>query len=441
MTLNRLLTVSLLAALALAPVQPKAAVIGRNQATQPLTPARVLEMPAEQRPVWLHYLQRSAAQRSADQAVLAAERAGLVAQGQEIPQAPPNGNAEKSMPLREAKAWYRSAEALRVADNIVSFQTPAGGWGKNQARDGEPRRPGQDFVPDNNSKRSLPGDFDRAEDPRWAYVGTIDNDATVTEIRFLAKVAAQLEGRPEQAKAYQQSALKGLLYLLQAQFPNGAWPQVWPLQGGYHDAVTLNDNALVQVATLMGAAARGEQEFAFLPEALRAQALASEGRAIECLLATQLRIQGRKTLWAQQYDALSLQPTSARNYEPAAISSFESADVLVYLMSLSSPTPAVVDAVQQGVHALQALAITGQAWRNEDGVEGRSLVADPAASPLWARFYSLDRMQPIFADRDKSIHDSVSTISRERRNGYAWYGNGPLKALTSYRRWQARTVP
>jgi PelA/Pel-15E family pectate lyase len=37
-------------------------------------------------------------------------------------------------------------------------------------------------------------------------------------------------------------------YLLAAQFPNGGWPQVWPLEGGYHDAVTFNDNAVSEAA-------------------------------------------------------------------------------------------------------------------------------------------------------------------------------------------------
>jgi len=36
------------------------------------------------------------------------------------------------------------------------------------------------------------------------------------------------------------------LYLLAAQFPNGGWPQVWPLEGGYHDAITYNDNAVIE---------------------------------------------------------------------------------------------------------------------------------------------------------------------------------------------------
>lgn len=438
-----MLRYSVLPALVLLASLSQAAVIGSNQPTLPLSQERLTELPVEQRQAWLNYLAKSQAQRGADKAALAAERAALQAAGEAMPASPAGGNAEKSMPLTQSAAWYGSAEALRVADNIVSFQTPAGGWGKNQPRDGAARLKGQDFVANNNAKVSVVGDFDKAEEASWSYVGTIDNDATITEIRFLAKVAAQLgaDGTDAGGAArYRQSALKGLRYLLDAQFPNGGWPQVWPLQGGYHNALTLNDDAMVQVATLMGAAARGEQAFAFLSPSERQLAAASERRAIASLLAAQISIKGKKTLWAQQYDALTLAPTTARNYEPAALSSAESAAVLIYLMSLPAPSAELIQAVRSGVQVLRALAIEGQAWRKLGDAEGRRLVAQPGAGPLWARYYSLDNMKPVFGDRDKSLHDDVNEISLERRNGYSWFGVGPAKALETYQRWPHRAV-
>ncbi|MBE3070359.1 MAG: hypothetical protein IMZ66_08995, partial [Planctomycetes bacterium] len=36
----------------------------------------------------------------------------------------------------------------------------------------------------------------------------------------------------------------GLEFMLKSQFPNGAWPQWFPLRGGYHDCYTFNDNAI-----------------------------------------------------------------------------------------------------------------------------------------------------------------------------------------------------
>nr|WP_295079526.1 pectate lyase [uncultured Roseateles sp.] len=429
------LAVHLVGLIVLLAPQARAAVIGVNVPAASLTAARIDTLPEGQRAVWIAYLTRSTQQREIDRAALAAERAALPA-GIAIPAPPQGGHAEKTMPLNQAPSWYAGAAARLVADNIVSFQTPAGGWGKNQPRDRPPRRLGQDYVADNNSPRAVVGDFDLAENPRWSYVGTIDNDATITEIRFLAKVAAQLPDAS--ARTYRASALKGVAYLLAAQFPNGGWPQVWPLQGGYHDALTLNDNAVVEVAELLGELGLGQQEWAFVPAALRAQALAAEQRAIGLLLASQISRHGRKTIWAQQYDALSLAPVAARNYEPASLCTGESVEALLYLMRQAEPSPEIQQAVEAGMATLRALALADVQWLRGDETQGRRLLAKPGAGPLWARYYDAASLKPVFGDRDKTLHDDVNEISMERRNGYAWFGTWPLKALAAYEAWAAR---
>jgi PelA/Pel-15E family pectate lyase len=412
-----------------------AAQIGVIPPAEPLTAARVAALPAGERAAWVDYLARSDAQRAADRAALAAERQGLTA----WPAPPAGGNGEASMPLDQPADWYAGEAALQVARNILSYQTPAGGWGKNQPRDRPPRERGQAYVADNSPKKPpAAGDFDKAPDAQWSYVGTIDNGATITEIRFLARVAATQPG--EAGQAFRQAAARGLRYLLAAQFPNGGWPQVWPLQGGYHDAVTLNDNALVDVAELLGAAGRGEAALDFLPGELKAAAASAEARAVQLLLKTQVCIDGQPALWAQQHDALTLAPASARNYEPPALSSGESAKALAFLMSLPQPSPAVVDAVRGGVAMLQKLAVRDRAWAKVDDAQGKRLVAQPGAGPLWARYYDAATLKPVFGDRDKSLHDDVNDLSLERRNGYAWWGTWPVKTLAGYDAWAARWV-
>jgi PelA/Pel-15E family pectate lyase len=156
------------------------------------------------------------------------------------------------------------------------------------------------------------------------------------------------------------------------------------------------------------------------------------------LLASQLRIQGQPALWAQQYDALSLEPSSARNYEPAALCSAESATILVFLMRLPQPDARVVQAVHAGVAMLRRLAVEGKAWRKVSELDGRLLVSAPGAPTLWARYYDIESLKPVFGDRDKSLHDNVADISLERRNGYAWYSTVPHKALQAYASWSQR---
>jgi PelA/Pel-15E family pectate lyase len=55
--------------------------------------------------------------------------------------------------------------------------------------------------------------------------------------------------------------------------------------------------------------------------------------------------------------------------------------------------------------------------------------------PIWARYYQIGTDTPIFGDRDKSIHDSVNDLSKERRNGYSWFGAAPERALDRYEKW------
>lgn len=199
--------------------------IGMNVPSPPLNEARITELSGPQSKAWLDYLARSKAQMKADQDALMAERAGLSA----IPKEPATGNGSLTMPLDKDAGWYKTSEARAVADSIISYQTPAGGWGKNQPYNVPPRQKGQAYVGGNENRVGEAGNFDKPLIDKWSYVGTTDNGATITEIRYLARVAAE---NPANAKPYHMSIVRGIEYLMAAQFPNGGWPQVWPLQGG-----------------------------------------------------------------------------------------------------------------------------------------------------------------------------------------------------------------
>ena len=406
------------------------AVIGTSKAAESITPARIALLPKKDRAAWMAYLERSQKQMQADKNALAAERTP----GAPEPPMPKEGFSARTMPLDRDAAWYGTEEARHVADVIVSFQTPAGGWSKNLDLSGSPRARGQSYTTNNLSRFPGADDFDAPKDPRWNYVGTLDNDATNTELHFLALVSGATPGAA--GEAYRASFLRGIHYLLAAQFPNGGWPQVWPLEGGYHDAITYNDNAVTESAETLTAVAEGMGDYAFVPTDLRRKAKSAADHALDCILATQVMVKGQRTVWAQQHDALTLAPVAGRNYEPAALSSGESADVLLYLMQLPHPSPAVVVAVDAGAAWLKSAAIMGQEWVGGRGTAGgRHLSAKAGAGPIWARYYSISTGLPVFGDRDKTIHDDVSELSLERRNGYAWFSAGPQKALDTYAVW------
>jgi PelA/Pel-15E family pectate lyase len=406
-----------------------ASTVGVSPPVEPLTQTRIAQLPKPERAAWLNYLARSAKQRQADKDALQAE---LKSVGIKTPTEPLHSNSARSIPLEKDASWYAGPQARHIADVIVSFQIPSGGWGKNMDMSKEPRRPGEAYVPNNISKYLSAGDFDTPLEPEWNYVGTIDNDATMTQIHFLAKVITAV-GLKDSA-VYSASFLRGMDYLLAAQFPNGGWPQVWPLEGGYHDAITYNDDAMTQVVELMRQVAQGQDEFALVPQSVRARAAASFTHGIRCILASQIVVNGTPTVWPQQSDALTLKPVSARNFEPPALCSSESATLMLLLMN-DLPHPAVTE--QRSIRAAAAwfkkTAIQGQRWVRTS--EGSQLVPSAGAAQIWARYYQVGTDLPIFGDRDKSIHDQVNELSAERQHGYRWFSPDAQRALDRFEKW------
>ena len=57
------------------------------------------------------------------------------------------------------------------------------------------------------------------------------------------------------------------------------------------------------------------------------------------------------------------------------------------------------------------------------------------AGPIWSRYDQIGTDKPIFGDRDKTIHDDVNEISRERRNGYSWFNSEGIAVLNEYKTW------
>src|SRR5882724_4889270 len=219
-----------------------ATIIGTNPPALPLPLERIATLPTDKQSAWRDYLKNSERQLRADQEFFRKEL-----QQHQItrPTTAPEARGVRGIALDKPADWYAQTQALRIADFLISFQTPAGGWSKNIDMTKSARAPGERFSADNTSRFPVSSDNDAPRDRGWNYVGTFDNDATVTQLRFLSKVVSAPGAKRD--KVYRSAFLRGLDYIFASQYPNGGWPQVWPLQGGYHDAITYNDNAMIQI--------------------------------------------------------------------------------------------------------------------------------------------------------------------------------------------------
>jgi hypothetical protein len=151
-------------------------------------------------------------------------------------------------------------------------------------------------------------------------------------------------------------------------------------------------------------------------------------RGTGCLLASQVVVDGQRTVWCAQHDPLTLQPVGARAYEHASLSGLESAGIVRFLMELEdSRETRVRDAVDGAVAWLRANAIHGYVYTDE-----RDLVAEKGASPLWARFHEIGTNRPIFSNRDGVVRYDWRELDDERRRGYAWYTDRPASVLGRY---------
>ncbi|ACE84681.1 pectate lyase [Cellvibrio japonicus] len=352
---------------------------------------------------WQAYINHSAALRKADWEVVKkeAKRRGL--KEPLLPGYTKEFGFETNQPLE----WFKSDEGKAIMEAILSLQTPSGGWSKRTDMT-KKRKPGMAFGTEKN------------------YIPTFDNDATTMQLTLLAKAFAATGN-----KVYSDAFARGLELIFTAQYPNGGWPQNYPLVGGYHNYITYNDELMVNIMFLLRDVAKGEGNYAFASAEQRKRAQQSLDRAIECALNTQVMIGNKLTVWGAQHDPITLMPAKARAYEMASLTSTESVWMVEFFMSLDNPSPAIIESVHSAIAWYQATKMTGKTWTRGD----KALTDDPNAPPLWSRFYELGTDKPIFGDRDDSIHYDIGEVSKERREGYAWFSTAPNKILKHYEKW------
>ncbi|KAA5545973.1 pectic acid lyase [Roseiconus nitratireducens] len=249
-------------------------------------------------------------------------------------------------------------------------------------------------------------EFDPQRRAKWAYrvdppnskqkdQSSLDDDKTQSAIRFIVQLDRALEFQDAQVHQTAMDALSGLIE--KGQYPNGGFPQVWQderlpqanqppraasfpetwsrtYQGHneYWRRCTLNDNLAGDVMETLFLA-----EDVYGDPKYRAAAL----KLADWLLLAQMP--EPQPAWAQQY-SFDMQPIWARKFEPPAITTSESFDVINTLMTVYERTG--------DKKYLAPLPKAIQYLKRCELPDGQV-----------ARFYELETNRPLYFDREYQL--------------------------------------
>ena len=358
--------------------------------------------------------------------------------------------------LHHPASYYKSKQALDIADKLVLLQRQSGGWSK-RINPGEIEN-SLELAKILASEQALETLYDHHHTAEYNHsVSTFDDRTTSNQIRFLLRIAAS-----SGIAKYLDSAKKGLEFVLQAQHSSGGWPQNYPNTSDYGGLLTFNDNATVGVMRALKEAYLTHAQLLSPDLAKRCQDAFYNG--IKFILKSQLELHGKLTGWAQQYNH-DLQPAQARSYEKPAIASYETVEIVKLLIEEKAPSGQIKASITGAIQWLHEVNIHGFRiskiyHKNFEGREtlnikenprqnrtkllsyqkkgyDKVLLQDNTEKWLWARFYDLNTMQPVFFDWDEKAYASLNELSYERRVGYLWYGQWAKTLLTRiWPKWQ-----
>jgi pectinesterase len=318
------------------------------------------------------------------------------------------------------KEWYGSDESKAVAESVLLYQRNSGGWPKSP--------PMHDPLTDairTKLKREKNNDTG----------STFDNSITTSQMIFLAKMYNKV---PD--PLYKDAFVKAVEYIFKAQYPNGGWPQYFPLRKDYSRYITYNDNAMFKIMDLLNDIIKHDPLYNFISsDELINRAKIAFDKGIQCYLKTQFVINGKPTIWCAQHDEKTLAPAGARSYELPSLSGGESAGIIEQLMEIRDPSPEVISAVKSAIEWLEAHKVEGimvENFVNSHGEGDRCAVKDEKAPTLWGRFYDLETQEVFMCDFDGKKIKSMNDLGWDRRHGYNWYAPSPQKVLDKYPEWK-----
>ncbi|MFZ6034167.1 MAG: pectate lyase [Melioribacter sp.] len=329
----------------------------------------------------------------------------------------------------ENQPRYKPWQIKEIADNILLYQKENGGWPKNYDM--------LAILTDEQKEALLKS--------KNITNTTFDNWTTHTQVEYLARAYEILKD-----ERYKEACIKGIEFILKAQYPNGGWPQFYPYTSGYRKYITFNDGAMTGVMRVLYNIIKKEPRYSFVDKDLYDRSKKAFEKGLKCILDCQIKENGKLYAWGQQHDNVTLEPQHARSYELPSIANQESADLVLFLMDIDNPSPELINAIESAV-----------SWFEESKIEGirieekkikpikykwstisvdRFVVEDPAAPPIWPRYSELITHKPLFCNRDGKKVYSLAEVAHERRVGYTWYTYLPQRAIDKYPEWKKKWV-
>lgn len=335
-------------------------------------------------------------------------------------------DASRFIQVEPNQPAFAPAQVREIVTNILLFQRDNGGWPKDYD---------MTAILTEAQKAKVRATRGRTDT-------SFDNGNVHSQVAYLAQACAQA-GEP----AWRDACVRGLDFILSAQYPNGGFPQRFPRPENYHAHITFNDGAMIGCLNVLKDAADAAPQFAWLDANRRARARAAVQRGVVCILQCQIRVDGKLTAWCQQHDEETYEPRPARTFELASLCPQDTTEIVRFLMRLEPPTPEVVHAMDAAVAWLAKVRLSGirvervkappEEFLRYTADFDKVVTKDSTAPPLWARHYEMGTDRPIFAGRDGVKKYALAEIERERRTGTAWYGNWPQKLLEQdYPQWR-----
>ncbi|MDB5209870.1 MAG: pectinesterase, partial [Sediminibacterium sp.] len=224
---------------------------------------------------------------------------------------------------------HQNAQTDSVAENMLVYQRAVGGWPK-----------AVNEIKIDYNKKLTEAEKTVIRNDSMHIDATIDNAATMREIRYLAKAYKKTNNL-----FYLRSAEKGVRYYLKAQYANGGWPQYYPDSALYRSQITYNDDAMMNVMNVLQDIVESKNDLEVIDRVSVPAIITAVQRGVQCILKTQITVNGKLTVWCAQYNKKSLQPEMARKFELASLSGSESVGITRFLMRMKNPSSEIKQSI------------------------------------------------------------------------------------------------